>query len=643
MRHHLQLTLLLFICYSFIPRIANAQIFPVPQIHEIKTTQLSIQGDRIVVDAASFQKFAIQIDRIKQSLGRRFDNEFTVTAGTFPGEVPAVSFQIAPKTTLEPQGYKIDINESGIKVVAHDDYGLYYSIQTLEKILSKADKSISCQTIHDWPDFERRGIMLDISRDKVPTMETLKLLIDRFAAWKINEIQLYVEHTFAYKNHKEVWKDASPLTVEEVLELDQYCGDRMIDLVPNQNSLGHMGRWLKHSDYFYLSERPDSIASDNWIINKRRTTLCAVEPKSISFMDSLYAEYLPNFTSKYANIGGDEPYELGYGRSKEMCDKIGKSKVYLNYIKEVTRRVKQYGKQPQMWGDIVTKHPELIPLMPKDVICMIWGYRPNHPYEKQCRRFHDEQLPFYVCPGTSGWRTFIGKTERAKQNIQNAIVNGKKYGAYGVLNTNWGDKGHMQPISTAFPPLIYGAGMSWCVDHNKDVDLAKLTNDLIYKDPTNNMGEGLLQLTNAYMGGKGEDQAGRPYFDMIDRIDVFFSDKYRVKFYDPTLLPMMRKEVAEATKKIAAAKPTSVDGQITKDELLLSAKLATWGCELIEARLKVKDHSIKNIPLKKRKRMSNQLNEIITEFENNWVKRNRIGGLSDSVERLASVSQELIK
>ena len=44
--------------------------------------------------------------------------------------------------------------------------------------------------LSDWPDFPDRGVMLDVSRDKVPKMETLYGLIDRLACWKINQVQL---------------------------------------------------------------------------------------------------------------------------------------------------------------------------------------------------------------------------------------------------------------------------------------------------------------------------------------------------------------------------------------------------------------------------------------------------------------------
>ena len=59
------------------------------------------------------------------------------------------------------------------------------------------------------PAFDRRGYMLDISRDRVPTMETLEWLVDVLSQLRFNELQLYVEHTFQYRGHERIWRDAS--------------------------------------------------------------------------------------------------------------------------------------------------------------------------------------------------------------------------------------------------------------------------------------------------------------------------------------------------------------------------------------------------------------------------------------------------
>ena len=63
--------------------------------------------------------------------------------------------------------------------------------------------------------------MLDVSRDKVPTLATLKRIVDLLERFGYNQFQLYTEHTFAYSRHRAVWKDASPLTAEEIRELEE--------------------------------------------------------------------------------------------------------------------------------------------------------------------------------------------------------------------------------------------------------------------------------------------------------------------------------------------------------------------------------------------------------------------------------------
>ena len=88
--------------------------------------------------------------------------------------------------------------------------------------------------------------MLDISRGRVPTLHTLLDLTSRLADFKINEFQLYTEHTFAYRHYAPVWRGWGPFTGEEILRLDAHCRKLGIELVPNQNSFGHLRYWLAY-------------------------------------------------------------------------------------------------------------------------------------------------------------------------------------------------------------------------------------------------------------------------------------------------------------------------------------------------------------------------------------------------------------
>ena len=105
--------------------------------------------------------------------------------------------------------------------------------------------------------------------------------------------------------HPEVWAEATPFTSDDILALDAYCRERFIELVPNQNSFGHMHRWLKHPKYGHLAETHEKVIE--WM-NEIPFTLAPTEPGSVELMAGIYDELLPNFTSPMFNIGADETW-----------------------------------------------------------------------------------------------------------------------------------------------------------------------------------------------------------------------------------------------------------------------------------------------------------------------------------------------
>ena len=109
------------------------------------------------------------------------------------------------------QGYTLTIGDDGVELVGADDAGCFYGRATLAQLARLHDGALPIGTIRDHPDLAIRGVMLDVSRDKVPTMDTLYALIDRLASWKVNQVQLYSEHTFAYRNHPEVHAEREPV------------------------------------------------------------------------------------------------------------------------------------------------------------------------------------------------------------------------------------------------------------------------------------------------------------------------------------------------------------------------------------------------------------------------------------------------
>ena len=123
-----------------------------------------------------------------------------------------------------PQRYELTRSGGGaIRLSGGSEAALFWGLQTLEQLVRQCAPSLPDFEIDDWPDLEVRGYMLDVSRCKVPTMETLYRLVDRLAGLKYNQLQLYMEHTFAYSAHERVWAESSAQSVAVLLRVSAVC------------------------------------------------------------------------------------------------------------------------------------------------------------------------------------------------------------------------------------------------------------------------------------------------------------------------------------------------------------------------------------------------------------------------------------
>lgn len=459
------------------------------------------------------------------------------------------------------------------------------------------------------PAFERRGLMLDISRNRVPTMDWLKTLIDALALLRYNELQLYTEHTFAYAEHATVWEHASPMTAAEIREIDAYCQKRGIELVPNQNSFAHLERWLRHDAYKHLAECPDGFEHP---IAGWRTfggTLAPTE-ESAAFIDTLYEEFLPNFTAKQLHIGCDEPWELGQGRSQNRVGREGKHLLYMEFLNRLFALAEKHEHQAQFWADIILERPDLVPQLPKNVTPVIWGYEADSPYAEQCQIVADAGFKgnFYVAPGAGNWNSFSGRLDVAQANITLAAEEGRRHGASGLLLTAWGDNGHHQPWPTLFPALIIGAQAAWGCPIDDDA-LPKQIDQLFYPGAAPGHGAAICAL------GKIDALLPQPAPPSSVLHTAFFTTEPALNDLLQTIARHSLQTVENALDQID---PTGLDPEIG-----LSVKLNQYA---IARCLRIKQG---HAPAAQE---SDVYESLLQEFETLWTERSRIGGLAESLE-----------
>jgi hypothetical protein len=450
------------------------------------------------------------------------------------------------------------------------------------------------------------------------------------AGWKINQFQLYIEHTFAYRQHPEVWANASPFTGEEMLILDDFCKERYIDFVPNQNSFGHMQRWLAHPRYNHLAEAPNGFVYPWGHVSDGPFSLCPLDPGSLELVRSLYDELLPHFSSQVFNVGCDETFDLGQGRSKEACDQLGRGRVYLDFLLQIYQEVTRRGRTMQFWGDIINQHPELVPELPYDCIALEWGYDADHPFDRNCARFAQAGLEFYVCPGTSTWTSIAGRTDNALGNLLNAAENGLKHGAAGYLNTDWGDEGHWQTLPVSYLGLAAGAAYSWSLDTNRNQDIARVTSVYAFEDPSGSMGRAAYDLGNIYRAVGIEPSNSSALFWLLHD-PVGRSRDFKETIPVDTLKHTLD-AIDQAIAPIARAQSTRPDAALINDEFQLTTRMLRHA-----VRRALLAHGVNEVNSAD---LNSDLQSIMEEYQRIWLSRNRPGGLKDSLARLERSRQD---
>jgi len=526
------------------------------------------------------------------------------------------------------EGYALTIDPSGVLIEYRKAGGRRAAHATFRQLRREYGHHVPCLTIRDWPDFPRRGVMLDISRGRVPKLETLLQLVQQLANFKINEFQLYTEHTFAYRNYEAVWRGWGALTAAEIRKLDARCRELGIDLVPNQNSFGHLRYWLEYTRLRKLAEVSEPYEGSRGDFLRFPTTLAPNHPATIKFIRELYNELLPNFSSRFFNVGCDETWDLGRGQSKALCDRIGKGRVYVNFLKRIQREVAARGRQMMFWGDIILHHPELIKDLPPAVIALNWGYEADHPFEKETATFAKSGIPFYVCPGTATWMTLIGRHDTGFANLRHAAAAGRKHGAIGYLNTDWGDGGHPQPLAVSYAPYLVGASVSWCAKSFDEKLLVPVLSRDVFHDPTQRVAKAAIALGFAHRKFGYREANVTPFGAVIaapppETRELFCRDG--LKYYARIAKQNIRAALADVEKQRALlrrAKPATETTKVLRTELDLAARMAAQSCKIMLRQQALASRKMA-VARHLAKTGTNELRRIQLDFNAYWPLRNK--------------------
>ena len=356
------------------------------------------------------------------------------------------------------QGYTLTIAAERVCVNGNDEAGLLHGVQTLRQIIRQCGWKLPALTITDAPDYPVRGFYHDQTRGRIGTLNWLKQLADEACFYKLNHLQLYVEHTYLYRGLTELWATAvDPLTPEDIMALDDYCAARGIELVPSMSSFGHLLELLRTKTYAHLCETEGSDRMPSTMPHRMaHLTIDPCNPASFELIASMLDEYMALFRTKLFNVCADETFDLGKGRNRGKAEQ----ELYMPFVKKLCAHVAATGRTPMFWGDIVLRFPDALAELPEGTICLNWGYSAEEK-EDPTRILHEAGAKQYQCPGVCGWNQIIPRMADSHENIRRMAEYGRKYSAAGFLNTDWGDYGHVNDPRFSLPGMAAGACAAW--------------------------------------------------------------------------------------------------------------------------------------------------------------------------------------
>jgi len=596
-----------------------------------------LAAQAIVDDAQAWQGVAMKLD----------------IASIHPIREPYIRMMLVPeegrlKFNLPAEGYRMMILPEAIGIEGNSEAGLVNGLHTLRQMIRHHGTQLRCMTIEDAPSMARRIYHLDVSRGKVPTVAGLKQVIDHLWLFRMNELQLYVEHSFDFRFDPAIGEGLEPLTPAEIFEIHHYCAERGIAFVPSIQSFGHMGRILSMPAYRALAEieATKEWKDLSWAERIRGLTIDVRNPKSRGLVEQMWDNYLPLFTSGEVNAGADETYDLGKGKNLAAAvDEKAVGQLYLEHIVFLNELAHNYGKRLAIWGDAFRNHPELFAQLPQNVVILNWGYGGEGNFVPVAKGAREAGLPLVECAGTTTWNRFLPSLTNADKNIRNHAAVAREFGAEGLMVTDWGDDGHINTYSLGYHGLALTAEAAWSGEAARSSDDFDAVWGLaVLGDPSGKLIKQLRELIlpaerqsawrTFYRVTFTGQEPGAPVADWEKKVRDAFTSEQFVEMRDGAI-------ATESAFEAACTRP-SLDPLVVA-EWRQAVRLHGWYAEKVLLTRAIVEAGEAGVPAELRPRLAAFAQAMRTEsaeLERLWLARAKRSGLDEVLMVFETVAAE---
>lgn len=354
----------------------------------------------------------------------------------------------------EKSGYEIMFSTNKCEI-------FYKTLPELNRALLYVASTDVEENIKEECSFRELGVLIDVSRNAVVKVETLKKFIRILSLLGYNFCGLYIEDTIKIKNEPYFGYLRGAFTEKEIKEIDEYAQKYEIELRPYIQTLAHLNQIVRYEEYQKIIDTDDIL-----LVGDKRTEI---------LLGNLIGTIAQCFSSRKLNIGMDEAHMLGLGKYLNRNGYQNRQEIMRKHLEKVLEICRKYGFQVQMWSDMFfrlafqgeyyshdIKELENVEI-PPDVEIGYWDYYSieKEHYESMIR--NHKMLTENVAFIGSAWKWtgFIPHNRYSILNGKAALPVCREQKIASVTLTCWGDDGAEASVFSILPTLYEDANLAY--------------------------------------------------------------------------------------------------------------------------------------------------------------------------------------
>lgn len=298
--------------------------------------------------------------------------------------------------------------------------------------------------IQETPSFKTNGAMVDVSRNAVLTVPSIKRLLEAMALMGLNLLMLYTEDTYEIKELPYFGYMRGRYSFDELKECDDYAFLLGVEMVPCIQTLAHLTQALKWNELEAVRDTGD--------------ILLVGEEKTYKLIELMIKRASAPFKSRRIHIGMDEAHSLGFGRYLDKNGFKRRFDIMNEHLLKVVGIAENQGLKPIIWSDmfftLASKSGQYFDLdsevpkdvteaIPKNVQQVYWDYYHNDEdyYSRFIQKHRDMGIEPLFAGGIWSFAGLMVNYEKTFVSTKAALSACRKQGVKEVIATIWNDDG----------------------------------------------------------------------------------------------------------------------------------------------------------------------------------------------------------